>query len=278
MVFAKTLAAGLISLGALPLSPLASAQTATPRAKSVTVMSAMSRSYLGIGVLDVSDERAKALGLKDARGAEVTSVADDSPAAKAGLKPGDVILEYNGQPVEGNQQFVRMVQETPAGRKAVMQVWRNKTRQAITAVIGSRRDRGFMLGVPTPPEPPNVMIPDIQIPDLPREMMSWRSPVLGIDSESLNSQLADFFGVKEGVLVRFVLKGSAAETAGLKAGDVITKIDGQPVTSPRNITNLLRKSGKDVSITLVRNHKELTLNVKLAELMRPSDLESRDVL
>jgi serine protease Do len=250
------------------MGSVAFAQNTAPRAKSTNTY-AGSHSYLGIGGVDVTDERARSLGLKDASGIEVTSVNEDSPAAKAGIRQGDVILQYNGQPVDGGEQFVRMVRETPAGRKVVMEVWRNGSKQKITAMIGSRQDTpAFVL--PAPPAPPIVTIPDIQIPDMPRDWMSWQSPVLGIESESLSSQLAEYFGVKNGVLVRSVLKGSPAETAGLKAGDVIIKINGEPVSSPRNIAAHLRRSGKDVTLTVVRNHKELTLNMKLAH-RRPSE-------
>jgi len=258
--------ATIVSMASVPLQ--AAQSQAAPKARSASVFS-VSRGYLGIGVVDVTDERAKSLGLKEAQGVEVTSVSEDSPAAKAGVKQGDVILEYNGQHVDGGAQFVRMVQETPAGRKAEMQVWRGGSRQSVTATIAPRQERAFVLTLPNapfPPEPP-------MIPDTPHDMFSWRSMSLGVETEGLNSQLADFFGVKEGVLVRAVTKGSAAETAGLKAGDVITKIDNQTVSSPRNIAPLLRKSGKNVSVTVMRNHKEVTLNVKLAQnLQRYDDL------
>lgn len=258
MFRANILAAGLIALIPMASVPLMCAQSQAPKAHPAVTFGG-SRSYLGIGVLDVTDERAKVLGLREPQGVEITSVEDDSPAAKAGFKRGDVILEYNGQHVEGNVQFVRMVQETPAGRKVEMQVWRNGAKQTVTATIGSRQERAFTI-IPNMPFPPELPM----IPDTPHDMFAWRSTLLGIETEGLNSQLADFFGVKEGVLVRSVIKGSAAETAGLKAGDVITKVDGQAVSSPRTLTPLLRKSSKNITLTVVRNHKEITLNVKLA--------------
>jgi serine protease Do len=252
------------------MGSVALAQNTAPRAKSTSVYAAAAHSYLGIGGADLTDERAKALGLKDASGIEVTSVNEDSPAAKAGIRQGDVILQYNGQAVDGGEQFVRMVRETPAGRKVVMEVWRNGSKQRITAMIGSRQDTpAFVFPVPAPAPP---VPPDVIIPDMPRDWMSWQSPVLGVESESLSSQLAEYFGVKNGVLVRSVFKGSPAETAGLKAGDVIIKINGEPVSSPRNIAAHLRRSGKDVTLTVVRNHKEITLNMKLAHRRSSEDL------
>ena len=266
MFRANILAACGVALIPVASVPLMAAQSQAPKARSASIFS-NSHSYLGIGVFDVTEERAKALGLKEPQGAEVTSVNDDSPASQAGIKQGDVILEYNGQRVEGYAQFVRMVQETPVGRKVELQVWRGGGKRQITAVIGSRQERPFVFSLPVPPFPPEAPM----IPDTPHDMFSWRSTVLGVETEGLNSQLAEYFGVKEGILVRSVTKGSAAETAGLKAGDVITKIDGQGVSSPRNVAPFLRKSGKNVTITVVRNHKEITLNVKLAQNLRPSD-------
>ena len=73
--------------------------------------------YLGIGAQDIDADRAKALKLKEERGAEVTNVIEDSPAAKAGFKEGDVVLEFNGQKVEGIEQLTRMVRRLPAGRR-----------------------------------------------------------------------------------------------------------------------------------------------------------------
>lgn len=82
------------------------------------------RSFLGVGVKEIDEERAKALKLRDEYGVEVTNVEEDSPASKAGLKTGDVVLEYNGQRVEGTEQFVRFVRETPTGRTVKLLVSR----------------------------------------------------------------------------------------------------------------------------------------------------------
>jgi len=82
-------------------------------------------------------------------------------------------------------------------------------------------------------------------------------------SEPIEGQLADFFGVKEGVLVRSVVAKSPADKAGLKAGDVIVKADGTAVKSPREITGMLRRQreNRHLSITVVRSHKEMTLEL-----------------
>jgi S1-C subfamily serine protease len=105
------------------------------------------------------------------------------------------------------------------------------------------------------------------MPDMPHIQMSWRNPSLGIEGESLSSQLADFFGVKDGVLVRSVVKDSAAEKAGIKAGDVIIKVDDTSITNPREISSVLRhlRDKKTFPVVLVRNKKEMTLTVTIED-------------
>jgi serine protease Do len=104
-------------------------------------------------------------------------------------------------------------------------------------------------------------------PDLPRPYMGLRSGMIGIEAEGLEGQLAQYFGVKEGVLVRAVLKGSPAEKAGLKAGDVIIKADATGVESPKDLTNAVRSRGnkKSVPLTLMREKKEMSLVVTFEE-------------
>ncbi|MBI1790220.1 MAG: PDZ domain-containing protein [Acidobacteria bacterium] len=234
-----------------------------PKARTVArgVLFGSSGSFLGVGVTDVNADRAKALGLRDEHGVEITSVEADSPASKAGLKDNDVVLEYNGQRVEGQEQFIRMVRETPAGRQAKLTVWRGGSSQVLTATIGQRE--GVFRGEPMVVEVPRI--PEFRMPDMPRVFTSWRSATLGIESESLGSQLAEFFGVKDGVLVRSVTKGSAAEKAGIKAGDVIVKVDDKKVSGPRELSNQLRgtQSKKSFSLTVVRERREMTLSVTL---------------
>ena len=223
-------------------------------------------SYLGIGVADVTAERAKTLNLKEVRGAEVTNVAADSPAAKAGIKEADVVLEYDGAPVRGIEQLTRLVRETPVSHQVKIVVWRNGAAQTLTATVEARKGMaissdGFPIVIPSLPSMPQIEIPRFQ--------MTWQNPVLGIEGESLRSQeqLADFFGVKEGVLVKLVRKNSAAEKAGVKAGDVVVKVDDSTVATPQEITRALRALGskKTFTVTVVRNKKEMPLTVTTEE-------------
>lgn len=239
-----------------------------------------SGSYLGVGVAEVSAERVKALKLKEERGVEVTKIDDDSPALKAGLKAGDVVLDYNGQRIEGAEQFVRMVKETPEGRQVRLLISRDGNTQTLTATIAARKGYGAFVR----PEIDQARLQAdmkaaqadmqkaqekfrFQMPDTPQVVMGMRSGGLGIEAESITAQLAEYFGVKDGVLVRSVIKDSAAAKAGMKAGDVITKVDDASVSQPQEISRTLRtlQTKKTFPVIVVRNHKDVTLSVTLEE-------------
>jgi serine protease Do len=264
-------AAGILAAQQPPEPPEAPRAPRAPRTERRVYVAPRGSSYLGVGVADIDAERAKALKLPDVHGAEVKNVADEGPAEKAGLKEGDVILQYNGERVEGTDQLQRMVRETPAGREVKLQIWRNGAAQTVTMTMGSRRGSGFAFadGRQFNFEMPEIRIPPMPpMPDMPSGMMSWRSPALGVESESLSSQLAQYFGVKEGVLVRSVIKGSAAEKAGIKAGDVILKVDTTTVTSPREISSVLRSARgnkRTLPVLIQRDRKEMTVNVTLED-------------
>lgn len=260
---------------------LAFAQTPQPaqRARTASGLQTVESPYLGVSAQDITSDRAKALKLKEERGVEVTSVEPDSAAAKAGLKEGDVVLDFNGQKVEGWEELKRLVHETPIHREVRIGVWRNGAAQTLTATIGGRRDFQLDLGngavmtppawvqpmPPTPPNSPMPAMPSMPQLDLPQFRTMMGTASLGIMGEALeqDSQLAEFFGVKEGVLVRSVNKNSAAEKAGMKAGDVITKVDDTAIATPQQISAALRsaRSKGAVNVIVVRNKKEITLSV-----------------
>jgi len=244
-----------------------------PEPPQVHILTSSGGSFLGVGVTEITAERAKALSLREERGVEITKVDDDSPASKGGLKAGDVVLEYNGQRIEGTDQFVRMVRETPAGREVKMTVSRGGQPQTVAVKTAPRTSRTYAMNKTFPVRVPEVRIPEIRmpeivIPDIPRASMYWRNGVLGVEAESLEPQLASYFGVSEGVLVRSVNKDTPAEKAGLKAGDVILKVDDTKVTSPRDVTRIIRdgKTGKrTLALALMRDRKETSVSVTIED-------------
>jgi len=242
----------------LVLNWRAAGQTAVPPSPPVpppissrVITIAPPGSYLGIGIQEITAERAKALKLRDEAGVEITRVAPDSPAAKAGLKEGDVVLQYNGTKVEGLEQLSRLVRETPVGREAKLDIFRNGAPMTLMARVGEH---------PSLPGMSDGF--GFHMPDVPRTIQGLRSPMLGVEAESIEGQLAQFFGVSEGVLVRTVMKGSPAEKAGVKAGDVIVRVDEAKVTTPPEISAHLRAArGKPVPVAIMRDHKEISLTV-----------------
>jgi serine protease Do len=277
------LSIGAVLLAAGAFLPEASAQRRSPPQPSMATAVSAETPYLGIGVQDIDSQRAAALKLKEVRGAEVTTVNEDGPAAKAGMKDGDVVLEYNGQPVEGKDQLARMVRETPIGRQVKIGVWRNGAMQTLNATIEGKKGVEVYTGRGTfsipdfpPPDIRHFSFPEVEIP---RFQMLYPTPLLGIQGEPLGNeeQLAEYFGVKNGVLVKSVSRNSAAEKAGIKAGDVIVKIDDTKINTTQEITNTLRanRSKKTFTVTVVRNHKELPLSVTIESGNAPGAIRAR---
>jgi serine protease Do len=224
-----------------------------------------SGSYLGVRLADINPDRAKALNLGEPHGVEITRVEPGSPAEQAGIKAGDVLLAYNGENILGAQQLGRLVAETPQGRKIRLQYWRDGRTETTTVTTGSPPQP---FGFPTRQNLPRFDFPDVHAFSLPVPLVVWKDTTLGMECEQLNSQLGQYFGVKEGALVRSVENGSAAEKAGVKAGDVITAIGDQAVTSPRDVTSytrMERQPANNITVNIIRNHKALKLNIAAAD-------------
>ena len=129
--------------------------------------------YLGVNLAEIDANRAKELKLKEDYGVEITRVEENSPAEKAGVKAGDVVLEYNGQRVEGMEQFGRMVRETPPGREVKLTISRNGATQTLVAVLGSRKSR-FSGNFP-----PGFEMPEFHMPDIPQIFTTIAQPDAG---------------------------------------------------------------------------------------------------
>ena len=246
----------------------------------VSVLLDDSSSWLGVEVHEVTSDTAKELKLPAERGVVLSSIVPDSPAAKAGLKENDVVTEINGQRIEGAAQFRRTIREIPAGRTAQITVWRDGRAQTVSVPLGKAEERRHSLKVftPAPGAPGSFSFSMPEIPMVPP--MEWNGtlviggqPRLGIDAEDLNGQLGSFFGAPdgEGILVREVNPGSAAEKGGLKAGDVITSVNGERVRSVGDLREKLaaKRDAKDkdkaqtVKLGVLRNRSEVSLTVEL---------------
>jgi membrane-associated protease RseP (regulator of RpoE activity) len=278
---------------AAPATPAQPAQEATPapaprvrtRTRIVTPKAAAPAmamawageggSYLGVDIDEVTSDRVKALKLKEERGVEITMVDQDAPAAKAGLKEHDVVTEFNGQRVEGGEQFKRFIRETPAGRIVTLGIVRDGQPMQIKATLGDRKEawaretRKFRM---VNPKVPQIVVPDIDvdIPAIEMDMgnMQIMSPAVstGIVVDNLTPQLAQFFGVKagQGILVKSVERGSAAEKGGMRAGDVIIKVGDETIESRSDYRQAIRhRDNANVKVVVIRDKKEQTLTLTL---------------
>jgi serine protease Do len=221
--------------------------------------------WLGVEIAEVDADKAKELKLPAVRGVLIVDVEPDSPAAKAGLKANDVIAEYDGQAVEGVVQFRRLVRETPPGRSIPIAVWREGNTLNMTVAVG---DRGKAKAGRMKEMNPRVFgAPDFNFDLHMPEFFFGAAPMLGINAEDLSGQLGAYFGAPggEGVLVREVRPNTPAEKAGLKAGDVILKVDDHPVKTVGELRDQLREKAdqKAVKLTLLRKGSEMNANVEL---------------
>ena len=192
-------------------------------------------------------------------GALVRSVELNSPAAKAGLKENDIVVQFNKQDVIGAVQLTRLVRETPVGRTVDIKVRRDNREQ--TFQVTTEAYRSSFSGV-------RVFTPDYRafqgrimdaFDNLPRGVIvetTWS--LSGIRVTQLTDQLRTFFGVagNDGVLVTAVDAGSDAEKAGLKAGDVIISVDGEGVSTPSEFSREIRQAGNSITMRIVRDKKE----------------------
>ena len=252
--------------------------------------------YLGVDIRDISDEQLSSLKLKEARGAEVVLVDHDGPACKAGLMLHDVILQMNGQTIEGEEQLRRMLKETPAGRAVTLMVSRDGQPVTIRTQMANREelerqawDRHYIVPEPVTQEEKAVsaparssrstsdfsaktnsffkaltptMTPKGQKSALGAVMLSAAST--GAMLELMGPQLAEFFGVTSGpaLLVHRVDPDSPAAAAGMKAGDVVVKVNSAPVTTGADWLRTVHESkGKAVSVVILREKKQQTLTL-----------------
>jgi len=199
-------------------------------------------------------------------GVTIDEVRPDSPAEKAGLKKSDVIVEFDGERVRSARQFSRLVQESAPGRKVKATILRDtqkkdveialsENRRADVFIDGDRlRDWLGDLGDRLDRLQPFNFNFDFDLP----EIATGRR--LGVSVQELTDQLSAYFGARQGVLVSAVTEGSPAARAGLKAGDVITSINGERVHSREDLMRGLRDAtGDKVDLGIVRDKKESTV-------------------
>lgn len=235
-------------------------------------------SYLGVRVSDIEAGAGPSMAQE---GAVVAEVVDGAPAAAAGIEAGDVIVDFDGERIRGARQLTRVVRETPAGRGVTATVFRDGARIDVNVTPGARPRPDWRANLR------RIEIPETDedearafvrrgdsallegLPDIVNDaVMSLAGRArLGIRAESVEGQLAGYFGVPAGVLVRHVEEDTVAAAAGLRAGDVITAIDSEAVDGLRALRRRLSAldPGTAFDIAIVRDGAEMSLPAELEE-------------
>ncbi len=268
--------AGAVALSAAFLT-VSSAPLSASDKRRVEIVRIGGGARLGVGLEDVKSEDLARLGLGDERGALVKDVEEGSPAEKAGLKAGDLILRYQGENVLSAAQLARLVRETPAGRKVSLEVSRQGVIEKLTATLAERKgrvqvgDNSFEFEMPELPEIPPVPPAPGRAWDREHgrsfffhDFFGDRPARLGIRYQELGDQLAKHFKVEEGaVLVTSVDEDGPAAKAGVKAGDVIVEVDGKPIkdgsTFREQVAHL--EPGAEARLTVKREGRSLDLKL-----------------
>jgi len=190
------------------------------------------RGYLAVEIRPVTAADAQELGMSKIEGVIIASVAEDGPAARAGIRARDVLLSVDGRPVDEPNQFQSRVAMRRPGESVTLEVWRAGELQTLEAVLIGRDDAAFEgwladLGERNPPQALEDIPPDAAPPDAPRyEAEDW-----GVRFRDLTPSERRSFGVSGGAFVENIAGGSAAEVDGLPVGSVVTRIEDRPVSS-----------------------------------------------
>ncbi|MEM5327501.1 DegQ family serine endoprotease [Paraburkholderia sp. JHI2823] len=200
----------------------------------------VSRGRLGVAVQAMNQTLADSFGMDKPRGALVSSVDASGPAAKAGLKPGDVILSVNGQAVDESSDLPSLIAGMKPGTKADIQVWRDKGTKNLTATIGALGDA------------------KVASNDGPQSQMQGR---LGVAVRPLTPDEKSNNSLDHGLVVEQA--GGAAANAGVQPGDVILAVNGRPVTSADQLKQMISHAGNSIALLIQRDDAQIFVPVDL---------------
>jgi serine protease Do len=220
--------------------------TAKPLIPQLESKGKVTRGYLGVNIQSISTELAKALKLKETRGALVADVVEGSPAEKAGVKRGDVIVAYNGNAVEDSHTLPAMVAATPVGREITLTVLRDGKEQQLRMEVGK--------------------LPSDETKAEAEESAQPAGGKLGLRLHTVNPELARQLGLRadQGVVVMGVEPGSPAAEAGIQQGDVILEVNRKPVTSINDVKEQVSKTGDGDQVLLLVQRDQAKLYVPVS--------------
>lgn len=218
------------------------------------------RGWLGVKIQEVSDEIANSVGLGKTRGALVLEITDDSPAKHSGFQPGDIITSFNGKPVEKMRFLPRLVAETKIGSTVPVTVWRQGKSVTLSVKVGELEEK----------EEAQADAGDGQKAAPSKTVISQK--LLDMDIAVLNESLREQYGIADGakgLLVVSVKSGSEAASRGVREGDLITQMAGEPVTSipdaKNAVTNMKKAGRKYVLVKIEREGSSAFVALPVAE-------------
>ncbi len=227
------------------------------------------RAWIGVYTQTIDEDLMEAFELQSDEGVVIKMVVPDSPAEKAGLDEGDIIISVNGKNLDDAEGLVDVVRGHKPGEEITMNVIKDGKDEQISLVLGNREDY----------EKPHVMFdsPGAVPHKMPKSFSKqykffsseYSNSYMGVRLQSLNVQLGEYFGVSDGkgALIEEVVPDSPAEKAGLKAGDVVVEIEGAKVEGPADVSNVIheKEKGEKVELTVLREKKEREFSVELDE-------------
>jgi len=197
------------------------------------------RGRIGVTIQSLNQDLAKSFGLATPDGALVSSVEKDSPAAKAGLKVGDVIRKFNGQPITESTQLPGRVADVKPGSSVKLEIWRKGSIEEVTVTLGAVKDAKLASG----------------------ESGAKPQGKLGLAVRPLTPDERQQSGMTEGLLVENA-DGPAAR-AGIQAGDVLLSLNGTPLNSAEQLKSLVSKSGKSIALLVQRGEARMFIPVEI---------------
>ncbi len=223
------------------------------------------KAWLGVYMQEIDKELAEAFDLATENGVLVDDVVDDSPAEEAGIRRGDVIIKFEGNSVDNPEELADAVSDKQPGDKVAVKIMRDGKEKSYDIELGKRSTREF------------IVEKRINLPGMKWHGWSGDKDInvfihedgayLGVYTEELNDQLAEYFEVDGGILVKQVEEDSPAEEAGIKAGDIIVKVDDDQVDTPSELFDVIRDhdEGDEVKVGIVRKGSEMTISATLDE-------------
>jgi len=251
------------------------------------LLSHSSPGYLGVLVTDVDNDSAAKLKVKEGRGALITLIDHDAPAGQVGLRVNDVVLELNGQKIEGAEQFGRMLHEMPAGHKITILISRDGNQQSLEVQLCDRKkmeqevwNKLRQQGDSISPAPALGIFNGSGEAGTPGFRIPFFGSTLNVGAavEPLMAQTADVLGIQTGILVKTVTRKSEAAAAGLKPHDVILKVGTESISTTADWDRALRSNqNKPVQVTIFRDGKQQVLNLQVDSKHNKSEVDYQDV-